>query len=404
MRATLAAACAVALLPAAALAQTLPRYAVVTVPEVTLRAGPSDKYPDTGTLPKGTRVVVHEEAAGGWLGVQAPGSISWVPTQFIDFNKEKPIPQVVATQAEVAPAPGKIGLAQPLAESRLQTLPPGTLLTVIGTSVKFDNKTWYPVEPVLGDYRYVPVTAVQFEQAVNTDFVVRDTPPPAAEAPHSPQTPSPAAPASTSPAVNHPLWSQAAAAEREGRFEEAEKLYFQLARVMNEPGGDHDIANLCYTRIHLIREKKRGGGQPGARSTSGSGNRDVVPVSAGARRTPSDGDNRATLLPPVADDRNGSRTDEKSAAPPTPPAEPDDGGPRWTGPGVLLVAPVQLNGRETYVLESAPGTAARVYAVGAPGVDLRPYWKRKVDLYGTVHNHPNVKKPYIIVTKVEPNP
>jgi hypothetical protein len=45
-----------------------------------------------------------------------------------------------------------------------------------------------------------------------------------------------------------------------------------------------------------------------------------------------------------------------------------------------------------------------VYAVGAPGVDLKPYWKRKVDLYGTVHDHPNARRPYVLVTKVEPNP
>ena len=60
--------------------------------------------------------------------------------------------------------------------------------------------------------------------------------------------------------MKHPLWAQAEAAERDGRHDDAEKLFFQLAREMNEPGGDHDIANLCYTRIHSLREKKRGAG------------------------------------------------------------------------------------------------------------------------------------------------
>jgi hypothetical protein len=48
---------------------------------------------------------------------------------------------------------------------------------------------------------------------------------------------------------------QAEAAEREGKYEEAEQLFFQLARLMNEPGGDHDIANLCYTRIHTLARR-----------------------------------------------------------------------------------------------------------------------------------------------------
>ena len=60
--------------------------------------------------------------------------------------------------------------------------------------------------------------------------------------------------------MNHPLWTQAEAAEREGRYADAEKAYFDLAALMNGAGGDHDIANLCYTRIHALREKKRNAG------------------------------------------------------------------------------------------------------------------------------------------------
>jgi hypothetical protein len=404
MRPILAAACAL-VLPASALAQSLPRIAAVTAPDVILRAGPSDRYPDTGTLSRGTQLIVYEEAEGGWLAVHAPGSVSWVPMTFINFDKTKPIPQNVKTQAEVALASGKVGLAQPLAEVRLAKMPAGTALLVIGPSVTFDNKTWYPVEPILGDYRYLPRTAVEFQEPVKTAFVVRDTPPEGtsvADAPGSPKTPA----AHGSPAANHPLWAQAEAAERDGRIEEAEKLYFQLARVMNEPGGDHDIANLCYTRIHMIREKKRGGnGMAGTRSTSGTGSRGVIPASSPVARTADDSrDSRATLLPPVPIGRDREQPRVRPIAEPAPrTAEPGDGGPRWTGPGTLQRAALALDGRQTYVLESAPGVPV-VYAVGAPGVDLKPYWKRKVDLYGTVHDHPNARRPYVLVTKVEPNP
>ena len=40
---------------------------------------------------------------------------------------------------------------------------------------------------------------------------------------------------------------------------------------MNEPGGDHDIANLCYTRIHTLREKKRSGAAARLSSTRPTG-------------------------------------------------------------------------------------------------------------------------------------
>src|SRR5205823_11586297 len=94
------------------------------------------------------------------------------------------------------------------------------------------------------------------------------TSPPAGGAsppPGGPVASVPGAAAPTKPAVNHPLWAQADQAEKDGKIDDAEKLLFELARKMNEPGGDHDLANLCYTRIHALREKKRTGlaGAPG---------------------------------------------------------------------------------------------------------------------------------------------
>src|SRR5205085_99670 len=111
----------------------------------------------------------------------------------------------------------------------------------------------------------------------------------------------PAAPAK--PTVQHPLWAQAEAAERDGRSDEAEKLFFQLARAMNEPGGDHDVANLCYTRIHTLREKRRGAA--------------ASPVST------------APLGPPT---RPVTGEKRKPAAEKPEPRDRDDGG-KWTGPG-----------------------------------------------------------------------
>ena len=48
-------------------ADPTPYRAVVSDAEVTLRAGPSSTFPDTGTLPKGSVVVVEREEGNGWL-------------------------------------------------------------------------------------------------------------------------------------------------------------------------------------------------------------------------------------------------------------------------------------------------------------------------------------------------
>lgn len=402
MRPAVVAGFLLATLPGVAAAQNAPYRAVVSDAEVLVRAGPSDKYPDTGTLKRGTEVVVHEEA-NGWLAVQAPGAVSWVPVQFIDFDKNQKIPQNVVTQADVTLAAGKVGVAQPLTEVRLAKLPAGTALTVIGTPEKFDNKTWYPVEPLLGDFRYLPKTAVQAAGSLNTSFVVRETPPPgltpiAGTGPRGPGAeglPPGGSAAPASPTVNSPLWAQAEAAEREGRFDDAEKLYFQLARAMNEPGGDHDTANLCYTRIHTLREKRRGGGSPTGSATppSTAGPRQNTTVT----RPDPPRDTRPTLLPPV-------RNDPPAPTGGLPPAAASgDGRAGWTGAGMLRSSALAPDGRTAYAFESAPGVV-RMYAVAGPGVDLKPFVNRKVDLHGTTATRRDVSKPVIVVTDVNPNP
>ncbi len=388
-------------LPAAGLAQTMPYRAVVADPEVLLRAGPSDRFPETGTLARGTELVVHEDAGNGWVAVQAPRSVSWVPITMVDFDPARKTPQDVMTGVEVTLVPGKVGLPQPLVEVRRVTVPAGTILTVVGEKATFDGKSWYPVMTVPGDYRYLPRTSVHPAGPANTSFVVRDAAP-LGLPPVPPALPNgvlPAAAVGTEPATkaavsNHPLFARAEEAEKAGRFDDAERLYFQLAADMNrDPAGDHDLANLCYTRIHAIRERKRGG------------NTGVVAPPASVPNRTGDlppRDDRATLLPP--------RSEGKAATPPPaapvsrdPAAPAADGTPRWTGVGMLTRSALALDGRRTYALETAPGVV-RMYVVGGTGVDLERYANRRVDLYGTTQTRRDLSKPYLVATDVNPNP
>src|SRR5262249_25850529 len=377
---------AVAALPALGFTQTGPYLATVVDPEVKLRAGPSDQFPETGTLPRGARVEVEREESNGWLAVQVwQGQVSWVmATQVEDLAPDRPSPKPAMVHAdEVTLAAGQVGLPQPLDIRRVK-VPKGTILKITGPKVTYDGKTWYPVDPPPGDYRYLPKSSVQFVQAANTSFVVRDSAPPSSTpSPTAAARPDPIAlpgtvqpasspPPAPKPTVNHPLWAQAEAAEQAGKYDEAEKLYFELARVMNGPGGDHDIANLCYTRIHSLREKKRAGATSGVAAAPASGSPTWAP--------PKDG--RSTLRRPSPGGPMAAAPGAPAGTGSVPPATGPDDKARWSGPGVLTKSALAVDGRKTYALESSPGVV-RVYVVAAPGKDLDQYVNRRVDVYGT---------------------
>jgi hypothetical protein len=422
MRSSLLAGLTLLGVPVTGLAQTGEYFATVVDPEVTLRAGPSDKFPETATLPKGAQLIVVKEESNGWLAVRAPDgklySMSWVQGSFIDFNPTKPIPQPVTVHGEttITLAAGQIGLAQPLSIRRTE-VPSGTGLVVIGTKVQFEGRWWYPVLPPEGDYRYVPKQALKIDKPAHTTFTVHDTLSPAGGLPTGsagslpvvgtggmssslppegpvvprvslpPEGPAPAT-APSKPVVQHPLWAQAEAAERDGRLDDAEKLYFQLARLMNEPGGDHDIANMCYSRIHSLREKKRNAS--GVTPSSG-----VAPASGGTSSSVTAPTPRPTLGEPT---KPASGTQSSGSGASSAPVADD--GPRWTGQGRLRRSAMAFDGRRTYILEASPGVTA-MYAVGGQGIDLEKYVSKNVNLYGVVGPYRGISKPYVVVTGVD---
>ncbi len=385
-------------------ADTVPYKAVVTDAEVKLRAGPSDQFPDTGTIPRGTEVVVEKEEGNGWLAVTAPhGSISWVATQFIqDLDPDRATPKnvFVETEGEVTVAAGKVGLAQPLDIRRVK-IPSGTTFVVIGPKATFAGKTWYPITPPAGDVRYLPKTAVKFDRPANNNFVVRVnesvTPVPPGGSPSAPPatpaggalatipgpgtiTPATGGVTAGKPAVNHPLWAQAETAERENRLADAEKAYFDLAAVMNAQGGDHDIASLCYTRIHMLREKKRNAG--------------------GANAPPPN-----VLRPPAKEDRGVRPGTPVSLPPAAPPDRATDDRAQLSGTGVLRRSAMTPDGpnRALYALETSPGVV-KMYVTAGQGVELERYLGKRVDVYGTASTRTGLSKPYLVATSVEAAP
>jgi hypothetical protein len=381
--------------PLARAAEPVAFRGVVVTDEAKLRGGPSDNFPETGTLTRGTAVVVEREEPNGWLAVTAPkGSVSWVAAAFVeDLAPEKPTPKLamVHSEGEVTVASGKPGLAQPL-DVRREKLPQGTMVMLIGPKVDFNGKKWYPIEPPAGDVRYLPKTAVQYDRPANTNaFSVRInenvSPLPVVPASGSgsgtpgASLPGPARvqPDSGTPVVNHDLWIRAEAAERAGRTTEAERLYFELAGLMNREGGDNTIANLCYTRIHSLREKNRAASTPTGGTTSS------------------------------AKDDRGVRPGAPQAVPPserpTRPA-PDAGTavearPQWSGGGTLRRSAITPNGKTAYALETSPGVV-KWYVTAGAGVDLERWLGKRVEVYGTPAKVDGLSKPLAAAVAVEP--
>jgi len=319
----------------------------VTAENVAIRGGPSEQMPETGMLFRGTHLTVHHEEPNGWLAVQAPpGQVSWVNHKYLDEPKEViPRNAVIQSEGDIEIACGRAGHGKPL-EIRRSKIPDQTIVLVIGKKAEFNNSWWYPISPPYDDFRYVPKVAVRTLSSQSAPgFVVRvpTQPSPSPVVPAEVRTafePSASIPTKPTPKAgkpadwpNHPLWQQAEAAERQSEYARAESLYLKLAAEMNQPGGDAELANLCYARLHAVREKHRPGTKPSS--------------------TPARND-----LPPT----NSSQ---------------------WVGPGTLRSAGIKFDGRSSFALVNAKNEV-KCYVLSSNEVDLERYRNTEVQILGTL--------------------
>jgi len=341
--------------------------ATVMAPEVVVRASPKIDGADTGILFRDTTIIVDHLEGDDWVAIQPPqGSLSWVNHLFVEVDKNKPFPQnaVVSHSGTIKLAAGKIGVNKPL-ETRKATIPDGSIVRILGAGVKSedDQSIWYPIQPPADDFRYLPRSSIQLAGPAKEGFIVKSPTPTEAVVPYvsAASASQPATPrTSGKPAgwPNHPLWVQAEQASQNNDYDKAERLYFQLAKEMNAADGDTELANLCYVRIHTLRERRR---QPIGKETGAAWNaaKDLV-------ATP------RTDLPR----ESTPRREEPSA--PAPAAKSE-----WTGTGFLRIAAFKVNGKAVYALDDDRGKT-KFYATSSPNVDLEKYLRKTVDLFGTV--------------------
>ncbi len=396
------------LLSMVALSEPPRSIGTVTVPEVAVRATPRADGPDAGILFRGDVVIVDHAEGDDWIAIQPPaGALSWINHKFIQVNRDRGFPQnaVVQSEGEVRLAAGRSGENRPL-DIRKAMIPDGTIVRVLSAGVKSedDQSIWYPIQPPHDDYRYLPRSAVQTAGVANDRFVVKGSSPTkptttgiatASGVGTSSVVPAALAP-SVAPAVagakpanwpNHPVWIQAEQASRNGEFDKAERLYFQLAREMNGANGDTDLANLCYTRVHDLRSKQlsKTGGDRGAEwapSKSPRGNEPAFTAPQPDRRAVRDSSSQDTTETTARPDANAPK-------------------PQWSGSGVLRVAGFKVEGKQAYALETANGRPI-IYAIAGPGIELDRSERKTVDLYGRIEYLPELRNVgLMIVTKVE---
>lgn len=359
----------VVLIPMSASAQQ-PTPAFISVKEVEIRAGASDKFPATGKLLQNDRVLIKREANSGQSLeiVPPPGSFSWVREKHVQTGPPENGRETLLTTVEETEL--RAG-----AEGKNEPLPCGTIKVKKGTkliargpkvNVAIEREAWWPVECLPDESRFIPASAIQQSSAAGS----HPAPPPG------------------EPGTKEPLrWSLADRAQREGRLDEAERLFLDIVRENAGTNGDFELSLRAQNRVREIRMQRR----INLTNRPSDGSKLIPPTGVPSFTPPSDllpprpslpvspaGISRTTISPATGNARNFSAT------------------------GWLRRSGFQIDGKQTYALESNRGQL-RVYVTAEPGVDLESYLNRPVEIFGSFEVRGDVRgAEYMRASRVMP--
>ncbi|HZZ82282.1 MAG TPA: hypothetical protein VFE62_27540 [Gemmataceae bacterium] len=339
----IAAAVGVLAIAAPAFAQSYPAEAVILLPQVEVRSGPSKQFYATSLLKQNDKVLVLRESkeAPGWLEIMPPqGSFSWI--------NAKDVKQIDATQAFVVCDPARpvsilpgsrLVDQQPNRESIKVTQ--GTIVVITNRPLKIGNDTWLPIQPHGNEVRYLPAEAVRASTVVATA----------------------SAPASWIPSPNgystNSLLSQADSARKSGDYATAQRLYKQVADSTT------DLNQKGYAQNALNSMSQQSPYQPASRTVLSPG---------------------TNVPPPQLTDPNLRMQ--------SPPA--------WSSYGRLFdnVKMTADNGQPLYSLVDNSGKTI-MYVTTNPGKSLADYVNRTVSVYGPVMYRSDVGRiQYIVASHV----
>jgi hypothetical protein len=387
--------------------------ATITLDGVQISAGPSWQYPHTGKLRQGEQIQIHHEDNGWYAILPLPGSVSWINHRFLgEFDRDSKVKQnavVMKDKTEVRYG-GLNTDAGPLGAKSV-SLPAGTIVKVIAAKQRFEESFWFPIEPPVGEFRFVPKTAVSQLQPINPPVEVAKTNSDVAAVPTKGSTAAQLVSLPTNgPKIEHSLWPKAEQLHRSGDFAGAEQLYTQIYSDLKAKKADIEIMLTCLNRIDDCRAalRSRGGPAPSIPATSNGSNRNLSPPMLGsptgalasggssARRDipTSNNRDRGERIPPVnfdepvKNDRNNSGRSES------------------TGPGYLRKAVGMFDDKngnqQIFALEDYRTQKLLYYVIADSGVDLETVKNRRVELFGTIQTRGEFRgAKFMIVSKVE---
>jgi SH3-like domain-containing protein len=363
--------------PPAAPAQPAPA-AVVSRDDAEVRAGPNEnpQLYVTNRLQRGTAVEVVEELGNGWLKIRPPaGSFSWINTRFVEQVAPNQPNWMVISHPDVR-VPVIVGTDfKKEVTSQIEgcRLARGAQVTSHGPARVDDEGTWLPIDPPAGEFRYIRAA----------DVARNGVTPPAPAPTTSSAGPAGAPPVPPLPATAteaEALWMRARQAEVSGFTAEAVDLYGRTAAAAQ--ANNPELARQARDRADWLSKKVA-----------------AAPHSTFTPAPLPPGDIRLTAMPaaPPNVQLAGPVAVQTTTSYPQPPAAP---GVTATGPGRLRRAGRCLEGRTTYVLESAQGRPM-YYVTPEQGVDLEPHVNHIVELFGTAAYSGELRANYMRAGRVQ---
>ena len=353
--------------------------AVVVVPQVEVRSGPSPAFYPTSRLRSGDRVTLISDAPQNrdYLAIKPPAdSFSWIKRNAIGITSgQKAIVQQDDTPIRVG---SRLDGRPPIVEwFKLAKGTPVTLINLPGASD--EQGAWVPIYPAAKEVRYIPMSAVK----------KADTATAAAPPLNQGFAPMPSGTPATTTANS---WSSAIAT---APTQSQQPSAAPPSQVQLMPGNPpvYSQGSYCPPQTSWACQPRTWNGAPApARPTS-------------QYTYAADGQVRVAQAPPPAYQapmQPAPASYRPPAAQPAPPvyqAAAPAATEQMVGPGWLRKAGRTLEERPTYVLETTQGYPL-IYVHAAAGLNLDNFIGKRVNLAGPVYYRGDLRTWYITVNSV----
>ncbi len=379
---------------------------VVVMTRTEVRSGPSEAFYATSTLGPGDRVTIvtdkdvpwlaSKPVPAGWLAIKPPrGSFSWVNKRFLQITGST---ATVEGDTKVRIGSTLYGGMPNVEQVELKR---STGVFIVGKEQTDVDGIWVPIGPAPQEVRYIPANAVQAAPPVQT---ASTAPPPLA--PVAGQNPTASATPPAPAAPEDPLWTQAQKAEQEGKRDEAERLYRELAHQTQ----NHDLRISCWNRIHHLRQSQVAAAPATSQALNPASSYYPQPA-ANIQPIPAPGypnQPPPATVPPIRPASQYTYTPEIPV--PTPAQTPQANyspspAPavqpviKTLKPGILRLSSQSVYNQPAFFLDTVDEV---IYVTASPGLDLRPYLNTRVSLTGPVDYHPGYRRNHITVYQLIP--